>query len=65
MNLKSLTETDIITKVIIPNLQKSNWNINSQIAQERTFTNGKIIVRGSVSTIGFISEVENARSTQK
>lgn len=47
MNKKDLSERDICTKFITPSLIASGWDKDSQIREERSFTNGKIIVRGN------------------
>lgn len=52
MNKKDLSERDICTKFITPALEKSGWNIQSQIREEVSFTDGKIYVRGKLTTRG-------------
>lgn len=52
VNKKSLSETSIITKYILPAVEQSGWNINKQVAQEVSFTDGRIIVRKKVVTRG-------------
>lgn len=51
MNKKSLSETSIITKYILPAIIDSGWN-QEQIAQEISFTDGKIIVRKKMVSRG-------------
>lgn len=46
MNKKDLSETDIKTKFITPAILKSGWDKQKQIREERSFTDGKIIVKG-------------------
>jgi len=46
VNKKSLSERDICTKFITPALRDAGWNIKTQIREEVSFTDGKIIVRG-------------------
>ncbi|MCK4669809.1 MAG: DEAD/DEAH box helicase family protein [Nanoarchaeota archaeon] len=46
MNKKDLSERDICTKYITPAVLKSGWDKDKQIREEKTFTDGKIIVRG-------------------
>jgi type I restriction enzyme R subunit len=49
MNKKALTEADICTKFITPAIVGKNgskWNVMTQILEEHTFTDGRIIVRG-------------------
>ena len=43
---KKLSERDIITKYILPALNKSGWDTQKQIREEVTFTDGRIIVKG-------------------
>jgi len=46
INKKDLSERDICTKFITPAIVKAGWDKDKQIREEKTFTNGKIIVRG-------------------
>ncbi len=49
MNKKALTEADIRTKFITPALVGENgekWDVMTQIAEEKYFTKGRVIVRG-------------------
>ncbi|MBL0709897.1 MAG: DEAD/DEAH box helicase family protein [Colwellia sp.] len=48
MDKKKLSETDIITKFIMPAVQASGWNLMSQIRQEVKLRDGKVIVRGQL-----------------
>jgi type I restriction enzyme R subunit len=48
----SLTERDICTKFITPALEQAGWDTLTQIREEVTFTNGRVIVRGRVHTRG-------------
>ncbi|MGQ4647205.1 EcoAI/FtnUII family type I restriction enzme subunit R [Lyngbya aestuarii] len=52
MNKKQLSERDICTKFITPALEKAGWNIQTQIREEFSLTNGRIIVRGKLHTRG-------------
>lgn len=52
MNKKQLSERDICTKFITPALEKAGWDIMTQIREEFTLTNGRIIVRGKLHTRG-------------
>lgn len=52
MDKKSLSETSIITKYILPAIEKSGWDRDNQIAQEVSFTDGRIIVRKKVVARG-------------
>lgn len=49
---KNLTERDIITKYIIPNLEKVGWDIQKQIREEVYFTAGRIYVKGNKTKRG-------------
>jgi len=49
MNKKQLTETDIITKFILPAVVKKGWDSMTQIRQEVKLRDGKVIVRGQVA----------------
>ncbi len=51
-NKKSLSEQDICTKYITPALVKAGWDIMSQIRQEVTFTRGRVLVRGKLTSRG-------------
>lgn len=52
MNKKDLTERDICTKFINPALQNAGWNMRSQVREEVSFTDGRIIVQGKLYTRG-------------
>ena len=52
MNKKSLTEADIRTKFITPNIIAAGWNIDTQVREEVHFTDGRIYVRGRIHTRG-------------
>lgn len=52
MNKKDLTERDICTKFITPNIEKAGWDVQTQIREEVYFTKGRIIVRGKLVTRG-------------
>lgn len=52
LSIKDLTEEDIKLKYITPALQKSDWNIQSQIRCEYYYTDGKINVRENVAKRG-------------
>ena len=49
---KELSERDICTKYITPALVKSGWNIQTQIREEVSFTDGKIYVKGNLTKRG-------------
>ena len=48
MNKKQLTETDIITKYLLPAITDAGWNSMTQIRQEVKLRDGKVIVRGQM-----------------
>lgn len=52
MNKKDLSERDICTKFIQPVLEKAGWNPLSQIREEVTFTDGRIYVKGNLTSRG-------------
>lgn len=52
MDKRALSERDICTKFITPALEKSGWDKLTQIREEVTFTDGKIIVRGVLTSRG-------------
>ncbi|ELE4456173.1 DEAD/DEAH box helicase family protein [Salmonella enterica] len=49
LNLSTLTETDIITKRVMPAILKAGWDNTTQIRQEVKLRDGKVIVRGKVA----------------
>ena len=52
MNKKSLSERDICTKFITPNIIAAGWDIHNQVREEVSFTDGRIYVRGKIHTRG-------------
>jgi len=52
MNKKALSERDICTKFITPALERSGWDIVSQIREEFPLTSGRVIVRGKMHIRG-------------
>ncbi len=52
MSKKSLSERDICTKFITPALEKAGWDMQLQILEEVSFTDGKIYVRGKFTARG-------------
>jgi type I restriction enzyme R subunit len=46
MDKQNLSERDICTKFITPSLQSAGWNVQTQIREELTLTNGRIYVQG-------------------
>lgn len=47
---KQMTEEDIKNKFITPSITKSGWDIQSNVFFEHNFTDGRIIVRGNLTT---------------
>ncbi|MBM3432445.1 MAG: DEAD/DEAH box helicase [Bacteroidetes bacterium] len=52
MDKTSLSERDICTKFITPAIEKAGWDKHTQLLEEVSFTDGKIFVRGRLSTRG-------------
>lgn len=52
INKKELTERDICTKYINPAIQKAGWDMERQVREEVSFTDGRIIVQGKLYTRG-------------
>lgn len=48
MDKKKLSETDIITKFIMPAVKNAGWDLMTQIRQEVKLRDGKVIVRGQL-----------------
>ena len=46
MDKKSLSEQDIRTRFITPAIKSAGWDLMTQMREEVSFTNGRIIVRG-------------------
>ncbi|MCU0468429.1 MAG: DEAD/DEAH box helicase family protein [Arcicella sp.] len=49
---KDLSERDICTKYITPAIKNAGWNIDTQMLEEVFFTDGKITVRGNITSRG-------------
>lgn len=49
---KDLSERDICTKYIQPAIEKAGWNPLTQIREEVTFTDGRIYVKGNLTSRG-------------
>lgn len=49
VNKTHLTETDIITKFILPAIQEAGWDVMTQIRQEVKLRDGKVVVRGKLA----------------
>ena len=52
MNKKTLSERDICTKIVNPAIEKAGWNLRTQVREEVSFTDGRIIVQGKLYTRG-------------
>jgi type I restriction enzyme R subunit len=50
--MKSLSERDICTKLIVPAVHRAGWDIQRQVREEVTFTKGRVIVRGKLHVRG-------------
>ena len=48
INKSKLTETDIISKFILPAVKKAGWDDMTQIRQEVKLRDGKVVVRGQI-----------------
>ena len=51
-SIKDLSERDICTKYIQPALEKAGWDPRTQIREEVTFTDGRIYVKGHLTSRG-------------
>ena len=49
---KDLSERDICTKYINPAIEKAGWNMETQVREEVSFTDGRIFVKGNLSKRG-------------
>jgi type I restriction enzyme R subunit len=49
---RTLSERDICTKFITPAVEKAGWNKHTQLLEEVSFTDGKIYVRGKLTSRG-------------
>lgn len=49
---KDLSERDICTKFITPAIEKAGWNLITQVREEVSFTDGRIYVKGNLSSRG-------------
>ena len=51
-NKKNLSERDICTKFINPTLENAGWDMQRQVHEEVSFTDGRIYVKGNLTTRG-------------
>ncbi|MDU5107768.1 MAG: DEAD/DEAH box helicase family protein [Clostridium sp.] len=49
---KNMSEEDIKMKFITPAIEEAGWNIKKNVRAEYTFTDGRVIVRGNVTSRG-------------
>tara|TARA_R110002020_G_scaffold287836_3_gene503391 strand:+ start:1120 stop:1377 length:258 start_codon:yes stop_codon:yes gene_type:complete len=52
MDKKSLSERAICTKLITPAIENAGWIIKKQVREEVFFTDGRVVVQGSLHTRG-------------
>lgn len=52
MDKSKLSERDICTKFITPAVEHAGWDIKKQVREEYGFTDGRVIVRGNLTTRG-------------
>lgn len=52
INKQDLSEEDIKMKYITPAIVESGWDIKKQVRAEYTFTDGRVIVRGNLTSRG-------------
>lgn len=52
MDKKALSERDICSKFISPAINRAGWDLDLQVREEVTFTQGRIIVRGKLHSRG-------------
>ena len=60
MDKKTLSERDIVTKCILPALQKSGWDLGVQVREEFPMSAGRVIVKGSRQQPGLRGKDERA-----
>jgi type I restriction enzyme, R subunit len=51
-NKKTFSERDICTKYITPAIVNSGWDVDTQVLEEVSFTDGKIFVKGKLTARG-------------
>jgi type I restriction enzyme R subunit len=51
-NKKDLSERDIVTQFIIPNIVHAGWDLETQVREEVYFTDGRIFVKGNKTARG-------------
>ena len=50
LDKKSLSEQDIRTKFITPAIEKAGWDIQTQVREELSITDGRVVVRGKLTS---------------
>jgi type I restriction enzyme R subunit len=50
--MAKFTEADIKTKYILPAIKNAGWDLQTQVREEVSFTDGRIIVRGKMAARG-------------
>ena len=58
MDKKQLSERDICTKYITPALRNAGWDEMTQLREEVSFTNGRVIVRGKMVKRGKVKRAD-------
>ena len=53
-----LSERDVITKFILPEIEQAGWNKQSQIREEVSFTDGRIFVKGKKTKRGKVKRAD-------
>lgn len=65
MDKKSFSERDICTNFITPAIEKASWNKLTQLLEEVCFTDGKIYVRGELTSHGKLRTISCTGIEQK
>jgi type I restriction enzyme R subunit len=63
MNKKQMSEQDIRSKFITPAIVEGGWDLHTQIREEVTFTQGKVIVKGKLGRRGKAKRAESKSQT--
>jgi type I restriction enzyme, R subunit len=64
MDKKQLSETEIRTGYITPAIRRAGWELVSQLREEVPYTNGRIYVRGTMTTRGKMKVLDYLLSYQ-
>ncbi len=65
MDKKQFSERDICTKYITPAIEKAGWDIQTQVREELSFTQGRVTVRGRLHSRGKQRRVDYLLSYKK